>query len=300
MKNILVLGSEGFMGSNAVSYFSGKGYEVYKADIILQEADHYMAINPEQPDFASLFSNQQFDCCINATGAANVQFSFNQPALDYTLNVSNVFHILNAIRLYNPACKFINFSSAAVYGNPQSLPVSEQCGASPVSPYGMHKLYSEQICREFTEFFSLKTISLRIFSAYGEGLKKQLFWDLFRKIKSSPNNSIELFGTGNESRDFIYIWDIMHAIEIIIGAAQFEGEAINVASGKEVNIKDAVELFVSFIQPGTNVVFKGKNKKGDPLNWMANISLLASKGFSPSFSFEEGLKKTAHWMKAII
>ena len=296
---VLILGSEGFIGSNAVTYFEKQGFEVYKADIILKDEPHYQVINPEQPDFASLFTQGQFDICINATGAANVQFSFNHPALDYSLNVANVYYLLNALRQYNPACRFINFSSAAVYGNPQQLPIHEKSKLHPLSPYGWHKLYSEQVCREFAQYFGLHTISLRVFSAYGEGLKKQLFWDVYQKILNSSNNSIEVFGTGKESRDFIYIQDLLQAVNCVINQASFGGEAINVACGQEVSIEKAIDTLVTQINPGLQVKFTGKEKKGDPLNWVADIGNLQSMGFTPSYNLEDGLKRTLTWMKKI-
>jgi len=297
---ILVLGSEGFIGSNAVQYFQEKGHTVYSADIILRDSPFYFVINPEQPDFAALFNGVQFEYCINATGAANVQFSFAHPALDYTLNVSNVYHLLDAIRRYSPACKFINFSSAAVYGNPSSLPVSENAVIQPLSPYGLHKSYSEAICREFATYFKVPAISLRVFSAYGEGLKKQLFWDLFQKIQKSVHGEIEVFGSGNESRDFIYINDLLFAVECVMDQASFMGEVLNVASGRETSVKEAVGTFVSLVDPAVTVKFSGQEKKGDPINWVADIQTLTKMGFKARYSLEDGLGRTAAWMKKTI
>ena len=111
---IIIIGSTGFIGSNAAAYFKERNNQVHCADIVLKESADYTIINPEFPDFARLFYNQKYDVCINATGTANVQYSFKNAALDYTLNVSNVYHMLEAIRQFNPTCKFINFSSAAV------------------------------------------------------------------------------------------------------------------------------------------------------------------------------------------
>ncbi len=296
---VLILGSEGFIGSNAVSYFVEKGYEIYKADITLKEEPRYQVINPEQPDFASLFKLAAFDVCINATGAANVQFSFNHPALDYSLNVANVYFLLDALRQYNPKCRFINFSSAAVYGNPEKLPIAEDASLHPLSPYGWHKLHSEQICLEFATHFGIKTVSLRVFSAYGQGLKKQLFWDVYQKTLHAVDNSIEVFGTGKESRDFIYIQDLLHALECVIKHADFKGEALNVASGQEITIEEAIGTLVSLLDEGLKINFTGKEKKGDPLNWKADISKLKIMGFSPTYTLIQGLKKTITWMKKI-
>jgi UDP-glucose 4-epimerase len=235
---ILIIGSEGFIGSNAVKYFISRGFEVFGADIVKQDSYNYTIINPDFPDFASLFNKQLYNVCINASGAADVQYSFKYTAIDYILNVTNVFNILEAIRQYNSECKFINFSSAAVYGNPELLPVKENANLHPLSPYGWHKLYSEQICREFNEYFKIPTLSLRVFSAYGPGLKKQLFWDLYQK--SLLSNIINIYGNGKESRDFIYISDIMSCVELAIAKADFKGEAVNVANGEEIFISDIV------------------------------------------------------------
>jgi dTDP-glucose 4,6-dehydratase/UDP-glucose 4-epimerase len=83
--NILILGSEGFIGSNAVNYFKIKKHTVHKADIVIKEEENYTVINPEHADFSSLFSKTKYDVCLNATGSANVQFSFSNPALDFSL-----------------------------------------------------------------------------------------------------------------------------------------------------------------------------------------------------------------------
>jgi len=295
-KKILILGSEGFIGHHLVQGFSSMGYQVTKADIKLKEEDNYILINAELPDFTSIFSGRAFDVCVNATGAANVQLSFNHPGIDYSLNVANVFQILDAIRRYNPACKFINLSSAAVYGNPAETPIRETAATLPLSPYGMHKLYSEQICREFSRFFNVQTISLRIFSAFGEGLRKQLFWDLFKKIKAAEG-VVELFGTGKESRDFIYIKDLVTAIECVVRNGTFDGSVINIASGTESTIEFAARCFVKAFKKDIAIRFTGDNKIGDPLNWRTDISLLRSLGFNNRYSLEEGINNYVKWVK---
>jgi dTDP-glucose 4,6-dehydratase/UDP-glucose 4-epimerase len=256
----------------------------------------YILINPERSDFSTVFIQHKFDACINATGAANVQLSFLHPGVDYILNTANVFEILNSIKEHNPSCKFLNLSSAAVYGNPVSLPMTEESAVNPLSPYGYHKMYSEQICKEFFRLFGLQTLSVRIFSAYGEGLRKQLFWDLFKKATAS-NGTIEVFGTGKESRDFIYIQDLMYALDCILENGIFDGRAINVASGVESTIEQAVRYFIYFFNKDIIVKFSGNHKIGDPLNWRADISMLNSFGFQPRFTLEMGISNYCRWLK---
>ena len=293
---MLVLGSEGFIGSNTVQYFLARRHNVHCADIVLKQARNYSIINPERSDFSTLFIQHKFDACINATGAANVQLSFTHPAIDYMLNTANVFEILNSIKEHSPGCKFMNLSSAAVYGNPIQLPIREETALNPLSPYGFHKMYSEQICMEFFKFFNIQTISVRIFSAYGEGLQKQLFWDLYIKV-SAADKGIELHGTGNESRDFIYIQDLLFAFECILEKGTFNGGAINIGSGVESRIKQAVEYFVKSFDKSVEVKFGGTPKIGDPLNWRADISALRSLGFDNQFSLEQGINNYCKWLR---
>ena len=111
--------------------------------------------------------------------------SFKDPLFDFNLNVFNVFKILEAIKLFNDKCKFVNLSSAAVYGNPDILPIIETSTILPISPYGFHKSISETIVKEYYSVYKIQSISLRVFSVYGEYLKKQLFWDLYNKILNS-------------------------------------------------------------------------------------------------------------------
>lgn len=296
---IFILGSDGFIGSNAVKYFNQRGYEVYKSDITLKQEENYLPFYPERLNFDELLSIINPDIFLNATGAANVQFSFQQPALDYTLNVANVYWMLEALRKEAPACRFINLSSAAVYGNPARLPIAETENVNPLSPYGWHKLYSEQVCREFHLYFSISSVSLRIFSAYGPGLRKQLFWDLYQKLSKPGAEKIELFGTGAESRDFIHVWDIARAIECVIQQGKFTGEAINIASGEETTIANAVNIFRNMTAPGAEIRFNGAEKKGDPRNWRADISHLRALGFEPAISVTEGLRGYREWLKSI-
>jgi UDP-glucose 4-epimerase len=207
-----------------------------------------------------------------------------------------VFNILEAIRKFAPGCKFLNLSSAAVYGNPASLPVSETQPVKPLSPYGWHKLQSEMLCQEYHEIFGIATCSARIFSAYGIGLTKQLFWDWYQKVQS--NSQITLFGTGSESRDFIFIEDLVRALDCVVTASAFRGNIINVANGKEMAIKDAIEVFKKAFGKNFTYTFNGTVRKGDPVNWVADIQQLKSLGYRQQVTFEEGLKRYIEWLHA--
>jgi dTDP-glucose 4,6-dehydratase/UDP-glucose 4-epimerase len=296
---ILVIGSKGFIGEHLKRFLQAKNVEVWGADVVVDYAhpENYFVIDASNADFHAIFQEIQFDLCINCSGAASVPDSLQHPLRDFTLNTSNVFKLLDAIRLYQLGCKFINLSSAAVYGNPGHLPVIENSTASPLSPYGIHKSISETICREFFQFFNIQTCSLRIFSAYGEGLKKQLFWDLYQKTKmGSP---VTLFGTGKESRDFIYIDDLVNAIFLVAQHGDFTGQAVNIANGQEILIEDCVSVFYELFDREVEYSFIGKGRQGDPGNWVADISTLKRLGYQQQHELPAGLKKYYEWIKAI-
>lgn len=287
---VVIIGSEGFIGKHLQAYLVDRGHEVWGADVVTRYArqENYFLVDASNSDYNSVFRHTRYDLCVNCSGAASVPESLKNPLRDYYLNTVNVFKILEAIRNEQKNCRFINLSSAAVYGNPASLPVSEEARVNPLSPYGLHKLQSEEICREFYEFHGMPTCSLRIFSVYGPGLQKQLFWDLLNKARSGK--SFTLFGTGMESRDFIFISDLVRVIELVNGHSDFRADVINVANGEEVFIKDAASLFFSMFDREVSYSFSGDSRKGDPVNWKADISKLKSFGYRAEVDLASGLE----------
>ncbi len=296
--NILIIGSKGFIGSCATQYFKQHKYQVFGCDVVTDYNEkNYFQIDATNSDYNFLFKDIQIDVCVNCSGAASVPLSLQFPMKDFSLNTINVFKILEAIRNQQSKCKFINLSSAAVYGNPNVLPIKEDTLLKPLSPYGIHKMQAEQICKEYFEFYQISTCSVRIFSAYGNGLKKQLLWDLFGKFRS--NETVELFGTGSETRDFIHVDDVLQAIYLIIQNAAFVGEQINIGNGKEHSISYIADLFKDYLNSNKKVVFNKKVKLGDPLRWRADISKLQAMGYEPQYTIEKGVKDYIDWAKEI-
>jgi UDP-glucose 4-epimerase len=292
---ILIIGSKGFIGSHCVTYFSEQ-HTVYECDVVVDYTNkQYTQIDVTNTDYHSVFEQQEYDVCINCSGAASVPDSIKYPQRDFMLNTVNVFKQLDAIKKHNPDCKYINLSSAAVYGNPEFLPISETHPLNPISPYGVHKKMAEAVCESFYKNYGLQTCSLRIFSAYGEGLKKQLFWDLHKKVKS--NNDIFLYGSGSESRDFIHILDLVKVIDLVIENCKFKSDCINVANGKELTIKKVAEVFYEIYQPNVTIHFEGQTRLGDPVNWEADISKISQYGYVNKIDLKTGLSKYVQWLK---
>lgn len=149
MKRILILGSEGFIGANLVAYFIQLGWKVTGADV-KPASGHYpfIKMNPVHADYNLVFQDREFDYLINAAGSGSVNNSNQNPVDDFRYNTLDTMLILEAIRINNPSCIYLHISSAAVYGNPDKLPIDEFAETRPVSPYGWHKLAAEKLCEE--------------------------------------------------------------------------------------------------------------------------------------------------------
>jgi UDP-glucose 4-epimerase len=299
MKSILILGSEGFIGNHLVHFFLRKEFVVFGCDLFETSRDgyHYVKVSRLSPEWDDLFSNRPFDFCINAAGSGNVAYSMTHPQFDFESNTLDVFRALDALRKYQPNCRYIHISSAAVYGNPQTLPIPESAPMKPLSPYGWHKYMSEMICREFYQLFGIKNAIIRPFSVYGNGLKKQLLWDICTKLSKSKD--VELFGTGGESRDFIHVQDLVNAVDSIMAQGNFECEVYNVASGVETTIAELSKVFESCLADGSTIKFSGVTRAGDPLNWCADVTKLNAIGFTPKVALGDGVKKYINWVREL-
>ncbi|PZO38695.1 MAG: dTDP-glucose 4,6-dehydratase [Pseudanabaena frigida] len=302
MKTVLITGVAGFIGRYVARYFSRQGWKVIGTDnsppenAPLADLSAYQRLQLPTPEFHSLLAAHKPHTLIHCAGRASVALSVSDPAADFYSNTLLTFNILNALRLNVPTCKFIFLSSAAVYGNPSKLPIDEKHPVAPISPYGFHKLQSEQICLEFARIYNQPTASIRIFSAYGAGLRRQVMWDICQKAISQKE--LILQGTGIESRDFIHALDIARAFDIVSDRAPMQGEIYNLGNGQEVTIVELAKMVLESLDKKSTPLFNGVVPTGNPLNWQADITKIKSIGFIPTVPFEQGVKTFVNWCKA--
>jgi dTDP-glucose 4,6-dehydratase/UDP-glucose 4-epimerase len=291
---LLILGSRGFIGRYLCEHFTLAKYDIVGCDIFtFNEATYpYYQLSVLSADLEDIFSANQFDICINASGAANVSHSVLFPLSDFEANVFFVAKVLDIIRKQQSGCRYLHFSSAAVYGNPAELPVNESAPLNPISPYGYHKWMSELLCKEFYSLFGLKIAIVRPFSVYGEGLRKQILWDLCNKCYNQKE--IFLFGHGTETRDFIHISDLCRSIELLLKNSNFEYDIYNLANGNGIEIKEIADR-ISVRFPESNISFNQQVKEGDPLYWTSDISKIKSLGYLNQISLENGINSYIDW-----
>jgi UDP-glucose 4-epimerase len=234
--------------------------------------------------------------CIHCAARSSVGLSVSEPESDFQSSVAVTFNVLDCLRQFAPDCVLLLLSSAAVYGNPHSLPVTESQVPAPLSPYGFHKWMAEQLCLEFTKIYGLRTASLRIFSAYGPGLRRQVIWDICQK--ALLHQTLSLQGTGQESRDFIHALDIAHALEALVSRAPLEGETYNLGSGQETKISTLTSLILTTLERNCEVFFDGVVPVGNPLHWCADISKLQGLDFTITVPLEQGVTTFTQWCRA--
>ncbi|MGG1518924.1 NAD-dependent epimerase/dehydratase family protein [Paenibacillus oryzisoli] len=305
---VLVTGAGGFIGQHLCIWFSQLGYEVIALGRISQEKERLLnqyaiskivnidiSFNDELVDF---FRKNQPDVCIHSAGGASVNNSFQYPYKDYHDTVESCISILEAIRQGSLKTFFVYLSSAAVYGNPVSLPINESSPISPISPYGYNKMICERIIEEYTKIYGIQSLIFRIFSVYGNGLKKQILYDLCKKFSNREMNSVELFGDGTETRDFIHIQDAVKCIDLFVHRREMG--IFNLATGLHTEISRLAVMVKKELESDKSIIFKGDSRAGDPSFWQADTKQLRGKGFIPEISIEKGVSSYCKWFTQIM
>lgn len=293
---IFVIGYRGFIGSRLQTFLNEKGHDVYAYSSIEIKGGCNDYLN-SLINFSSLLSQFEKSIVINCSGNGSVPTSIINPNLDFEANVSFSQLLLEEIRKANTNCSYIHLSSAAVYGNPRELPIKEDCILNPISPYGYHKVLSENLCRQYSDLYGIQSIVLRPFSVYGPGLRKQLIWDVHENFCQEQNNEpIVFFGTGNETRDFIFIEDLCQIIEMLVNQVSNLStfEVFNVSNEEEIKIKTIIELIAGSFKDKA-FLFSGISREGDPNSWMGDISRIKRLGYSRKISLEQGLEAYTNW-----
>ena len=279
-QTVMVFGAGGFLGSYICEEFRRHEYRVVgvgrhfpRKQLALAQ---FYQVDLLGADLEDLFHREKPDIVINAAGSSSVSQSFLQPYEDWRQNVHVQARILEAFRIAIPDSFYGFLSSAAVYGEPAKLPIDEETTCRPISPYGMHKRQAELLQEEYSQFYALQGAVLRIFSAYGEGLRKHVVYELTQKILLATDH-LAVYGTGEETRHFIHAGDVARAVALVV--QQKASGVYNVASGQQTSIGELAKLLVARLRPGLPIIFSGEGKAGNPLKWEADVSRLKRVGF---------------------
>ena len=299
---ILVTGGAGFIGSHLVTELARRGYLIKVLDNLSTGklsniSSDLLTANVEfvQGDIRDSRVVQEcvakVDAVVHHAAQTSVPFSIQNPDFNNDVNIGGTSNLLHTSVESNLA-KFIFISSCAVYGDPALLPVDEQQKPDPISPYAQSKHVAEQECMRLDQKHSLNCVVLRLFNVYGPRQGLSEYSGVITKFIDRIKQGLPLiiYGDGSQTRDFVYVRDVVEAVLLALGNRKAEGEVFNVGTGRATSIQELAETMLSLTGAKLGIV-KAPARQGDIKESYADISkanrLLA---YKPKFLLKDGLK----------
>lgn len=301
MLSALVTGARGALGRYVARRFAHSGYMVrglghgtwsaseasdwrlsfwHSCDVTLEA----LATHAAEPDVI-----------VHCAGSASVAFSATHPYEDYLRTVASTAAVLEYMRLYARDCVLVFPSSAAVYGVARTLPIAESAPQRPVSPYGVHKLMAEELCRSYASQFGLSIVIIRFFSVYGDGFQKQLLWDACNKARSGQ---ISFDGSGQEIRDWLHAEDAAELMRLAVTNASPAVPTVNGGTGVATTVQAVVTEVFAKLCPGRTPSFTGAARRGDPPGYLADTTHSRSFSWAPKIEWRDGVSRYVDWFRA--
>lgn len=298
---ILVTGGAGFIGSHIVDELINNSYNVIVADNlstgrmenINNSAIFYNIDIKDKTRLETLFINNKIKYIIHLAAQASVGYSMKYPICDANENIISSLNLIELAKKYNIK-KLIVSSTAAVYGEPQYLPIDENHNANPSSYYGLSKLTMEK----YIELSNIDYIIFRFSNVYGprqipegEAGVVSIFIDYFIN-----NNEINIFGDGNQTRDFIYVKDIAKILFLCIKNDNMTKEIINISSNVSISINELYEKLKHITKKDLKVNYL-EERRGDIKHSLLNNSKLLNYIDIKLTNINAGLEKTIEEIK---
>ena len=298
--NYLITGAAGFLGSNLANRLTREGHQVrglddlstgdpqaLSSEVLFTRGD----IN-DRPKLWTLL--QEVDCVYHLAARVSVPESVIYPREYNAVNVGGTVSLMEAMR--DVGVKRVVFiSSGAVYGDQQEQPLKENAIPYPRSPYAVSKLASEYYIRTIGSLWSIETVSLRVFNAYGPGQHlppshPPAIPNFLRQ--ALRGGSLVVHADGSQTRDYVYVDDVVTAMIAAATAPNLDKLVINIGSGTETSTRDLVRLVLETTASNVEVMFNPRADAGVS-RMRADIALAREKlGYLPAISLEEGLRLT--------
>lgn len=305
---ILVTGGAGFIGARLVEELIKMGNFVKIFDDLssgrLSNVSHLIKtgaavfIKGDVRDLSAIReAGRGCDLIYHLAGQSLVPFSMERPDIDMDINIRGTLNVLMVAK--ELMSKVVFTSSSTVYGNIAKVPTPEEEVLNPYSFYGLSKMAAEHYCRIYSEQFGVPTVILRLFNVYGPRNSKGLMIDLYRKLLRDQKR-LELLGSGNQLKDYLYIDDAVGALLIAPEKARCIGEAYNIGSGESYTVFQIARLMLEILGlKGVEIVARGGKA------WLGDVELTrpdVSKaerelGWKAKVDIREGLTKTIMWFE---
>ena len=298
--NFLITGAAGFLGSALANHLSHQGHQVRGLDDLSTGDPN--ALSPDvhftrgdvndRPKLWTLL--QDVDVVYHLAARVSVPESVLYPREYNAVNVGGTVSLMEAMRDVGVR-RAILTSSGAVYGDLGEQPIKEDAPPNPRSPYAASKLAAEHYLRTIGSLWGIETVSLRIFNAYGPGQRIPVSHPpvVPHFIKQTQRNgTLVVHNDGKQTRDYVYVDDVIKALTAATTAPGLNGLMINVGSGTESSVRDLVNAVTEII-PGNAEVIYNPRVSGGVSQMCADLTLAKKRlGYQPSVSLEEGLRLT--------
>jgi UDP-glucose 4-epimerase len=301
MKNVLVTGGAGFIGSNLVPLLIQKGYHVTVFDNLTTGKLENLSKSQGETTFRFVkgdIRNPQdlnntllgIDAVVHLAALIDVTASVQNPELNNAVNVAGTLNVLQQSTKQGVK-KLVFASSTAVYGDVKTLPVTETTSLHPLSPYAASKAAGEAYCQAFHRCYGIEAVSLRFFNVYGPKNENSPYSGVITKFlrKAKDGKALTVEGDGEQTRDFIHVSDIAQALALALEAKDVGGEVFNVCTGQPTSINDLVGALSVVTQRELDVVH-GPPRIGDIRFSYGDASKASIQlGFNAKVTLQEGL-----------
>lgn len=307
MSKILVSGGAGFIGSVLVDRLIADGHQLVvldnlisgRLDYINKKADFWQ-FDILDKKLLSYFQKAKFDLVYHLAAQIDVRQSVSDPVFDNSVNVLGGLNILEAA--YKSGVKKIIFSSTggAIYGDTDEIPTSEQTATYPLSPYGINKLALEKYLNYYYQVFGLNYTILRFANVYGPRQYKGGEAGVIAVFTEAAANNTEctLYGDGLQTRDFVYVDDVVEAL-VKAGLIDCRGE-INISTGKEINILEIIEAIEKVSKKKLRLIKAAARDGEQKRSCLLNQRALAILNWRPQVDFEDGVRRSYEWVQGEI
>jgi UDP-glucose 4-epimerase len=296
--NFLITGAAGFLGSALSNQLAKEGHQVRGIDDLSTGDDKSLSPDvhftrgdvSDRPKLWTLL--QDVECVYHLAARVSVQESVLYPREYNAVNVGGTVSLMEAMRDVGVG-RVVFISSGAVYGDQAKQPLNIQMPPNPRSPYAVSKLAAEYYVRTIGDLWGIETVVLRVFNAFGFGQKVPashppvIPYFLRQAIR---DGSIVIHGKGNQTRDYIYVDDVVRAMVGAAIAPKVDQAIINIGSGKETSVLELVKIILELTGSHAEVI---ENPHTDPgvSRMCADLSEAKSKlGYQPRVSLQEGLR----------
>jgi UDP-glucose 4-epimerase len=299
---VLVTGGLGFIGRHVSAHFSALGHRVIgigygsATEAGAREAGLCRWRSSDVSRHSLEVLAEPIDLIVHCAGSSLVAPSFSDPDAEFRKSVGAAIEVLEFARHQTRRPRIVVPSSAAVYGIATHLPIREDAPLLPISPYGKSKLAIEQRCQQYGRVHGLEIAIIRLFSVYGRGLRKQLFWDACQKFAKGDGR---FGGTGHERRDWLHVHDAVRLIDAAAGRASTAVPIVNGGTGRSMKVRDALmQVRALWPVPAPDIEFSGEPRRGDPPGYEADMAGALSLEWAPMQEFGPGLADFVHWARS--